>query len=164
MVLEQEGKFLSIPPASVASTATAVLGFDGKGFDHASITLDIGTIATTSAAFTVLKVVESDDETATTSMDSIADLTGATETSTSAGILIPTQAEMENGGGVIDIELDLRNRKRYNKLVVTPGQTAVIGAKIKLTRSEQSADTVAEKSGVSIDNTNAVGLASLKIA
>jgi hypothetical protein len=96
-------------------------------------------------------------------MDAIVALTGGTATSTSAGFVIPTQATMENGGKVIDFQLDLRKRKRYVKLVMTPGQTAVLAPSAKLTRSETSADSVTEKSGTCTDNTNAVGLAALVI-
>jgi hypothetical protein len=156
-----KGKNIAVPAATVTAAATQSLSLDTAGAEQAVIKINMGTCATTSVAFSALSIVESDTVTSPTSMESIVALTGGTETSTSAGFITPTQAEMENGGIAIEFDLDLRKLKRYIGTIVVPGQSIVMSQEARLTRLKESADSAAEKSGSNLTNTDASGCARL---
>jgi NAD(P)-dependent dehydrogenase (short-subunit alcohol dehydrogenase family) len=145
------------PPASVASTATTTCMFDTIGYDFAVIDVLSGTQATTDAAITTITLKESDD-TVATNFAAITAFTGAAATSTSAGFAIPAVTVTGNGAG-IHLQVDLRKRKRYLQLNMTPGTTLVMGAEIHLSRPEQAALTAAQKSVVNKSATNVTSVA-----
>lgn len=132
------------PPASVASTATTTMTFDTIGYDFALVDVLLGTHTTTDPTLTVLKFTESDD-TVLTNFAAITALTGGTAANTSGFFTIPA-ATVNGLGGAIQFQLDLRKRKRYLKMNVTPGTTQVFGAVVSLGRPEQAALTAAQKS------------------
>lgn len=153
-----------IPIATVATNATQKMSFskignNGESFDHANIVIHVGTSATTSAVMATLKLSESDTVTSVTSMTDIVALTGGTETSTSVGFVIPT--EQENGGNLIEFMLDLRKRKKYLGLTLTPGQSLIQGATALLSRASESQDTTTDMQISNLENTDAVSISKL---
>lgn len=149
------------PPASVASTATTTCTFDtvknGVKYDYAIVRVFSGTQATTDPALTVLKLTESDDA---TTYSAITALTGGTAGNTSGFFVIPA-ATVSGVGAGIEIQIDLRKRKRYLKLNITPGTTLVLGAHVELTRGKEAPLTAAQKSVSNSAATSVTGVATL---
>jgi hypothetical protein len=121
--------------------------FDTKGFDSLKLKVCGGTAATTSALYTTLKITESDTVTNASSQTAIVALTGGTATSSSVGFVVPTSAATaaNAAGHIVDFQVDLRKRKRYLGLSITPAQGLIVGAQGQLHREEYTRDTVAEK-------------------
>lgn len=140
-------------PASVATNATQVLTFDTSGYDFANIKVIKGTHTTTSACFSTLKITESDTVTNAASQTAIVALTGGTATSTSVGFVVPSATQMAAGGVAVEFQVDLRNRKKYLGLSITPGQSMIVCAVADLTK-DQSADTTTEKTESNIEATS----------
>jgi hypothetical protein len=146
MLSEFSNAVVSLEPASRATNATAVMTYDTKGFNSLKIKVCGGTAASTSALYTTLKITESDTVTNASSQTAIVALTGGTATSSSVGFVVPTSAAGANlGGHIVDFQIDLRKRKRYLGLSITPDQTMIYGAVGELHRTEYTRDTVAEK-------------------
>lgn len=108
-----------MPPETDATNATHAMVFDTKGFDAANVLVALGTHATNLAALSVCKFTEG---TNTACGDAIVALTGGTATSSSVGFVIPA-ATLMGPGAAIEFQIDLRKRKRYMKLSLTPGDT-----------------------------------------
>lgn len=142
------------PPASVASTATTTCQFDTQGYDYAVVRVFSGTQATTDAAITTIKFLEADANTNASNMSAIVALTGAAATSTTAGFAIPA-VTVTGLGCAVEFQIDLRKRKRYLQLNMTPGTTLVMAAHVALSRAEQSPLTAAQKSEPNMAATNA---------
>ena len=134
-------------PASVASTATAVCTFDSKGADSLKIKVNSGTAATTSALYTTLKITESDTVTNASSQSAIVALTGGTNVvADSTGFVLPLcTTGLFDLGGVVEFQIDLRKRKRYIGVTMTPVQTLVVGIDAELYRQKESKDTAVTK-------------------
>ena len=148
------------PPASVASTATTTMTFDTIGWDFAVVDVFCGTQTTTDPAITTLKFLENDTNTNASNMVAITALTGGTAGNTSGNFVIPA-VTVTGVGAAIQFQIDLRKRKRYMQLNITPGTTEVVGAVVKLSRGEISALTAAQKSGINMSATNVVGCAAI---
>jgi len=153
-----------IPIATVATNATAKMSIDrvgnnGETFDYANILVHVGTSATTSAVMSTLKLSESDSVTSVTSMTDIVAFTGGTATSTSAGFVIPTA--QAGGGNLVELRVDLRNRKRYLGLTMTPGQSLICGATAILSRASESQDTTTDMQISNAESTSAVSVGKL---
>ena len=147
-----------IPVATVATNATAKMSFSkignsGETFDYANILVHVGTSATTSAVMSTLKLSESDSVTSVTSMTDIVAFTGGTQTSTSVGFVIPTA--QAGGGNLVAFQVDLRNRKKYLGLTVTPGQSLVCGATAILSKSSESSDSTTDARISNLESTSA---------
>jgi hypothetical protein len=127
-------------PQTAATNGTAALTFDTKGFDAANIIAGMAAHTTSLAALATLKVTEC-DTTVASSFSAIVALTGGTVTSSTVGFVIPTAALM-GIGEVVEFQVDLRARKRYLKLSMTPGDTTAkeCFAVAQLSRAEQSKD------------------------
>jgi len=150
MVHGQEGAIVLLPAATVATDASHSMVFDTKGYEYATIDIIVGTHATDGGDITVCKLVEHSSVTAHASMTDVTAFVGGTETSTSVGFVIPSDAAL-GAGGVIEFNVDLKKRERMLGVVLTTGTTTMqISAIGKLTRSKESADTAAEKSGPTI--------------
>jgi hypothetical protein len=148
MIPSNEGALLVLPAATSATNASQTMSFDCTGYEHANVYVLIGTHATNGETIRQLRLAESDTVTSATSMTAIVAFTGGTVTSTSAGFTTPGAATVGTGS-IVEFQVDLRKRKKYLGLVVTPGTTTMnIAAMARLTRSKESADTAAEKSGV----------------
>src|SRR5262245_16116683 len=145
------------PPASVASTATTTAMFDCRGYDYLLVDVLSGTQATTDPAITTVTFKEADN-TSATSFSSIVAFTGAAATSTTAGFVIPA-VTVTGFGAVLQFQMDLRRRKRYIQLNMTPGTTLVLAAIAKLQRAEVAALTAAQKSITNTGASNATGCA-----
>lgn len=142
-MLVQDGcAFCVMPYATTATNATQSMVFDTKGFDHCNLFVAMGTHATGKAALSTLKITESDTSTVISSQSAIVALTGGTATSSSVGFKIPTAVYMGPGAGV-EFSIDLRTRKRYLGLQLTPGDATAKAAwaVARLSRAEYSRDT-----------------------
>ena len=153
-----------IPIATVATNATSKLsisniGNNGESYDYANILIHVGTSATTSAVLSTLKLSESDTVTSVTSMTDIVAFTGGTATSTSAGFVIPTA--QAGGGNLVEFRVDLRKRKKYLGLTVTPGQSLILGATAELSRASESQDTTTDMQISNLESTSAVSVGKL---
>jgi hypothetical protein len=123
-VREQDNKFIQvIVPASVNGAAT-VIDLDTKGWAYCSILVTIGSIT---GQFSVLKVAEADDD------SNFSDVPGTRfgTDNTVAGSLsvLPQTANRQEL-----IEIDLRDRKKWLRLVCTTGGVTVLAAEAILSR------------------------------
>ena len=132
-----------MPPATSATNATHTLTFDCKGFDYANVYVGMGTHATDKAALSTCKFTEG---TNTSCGTAIVALTGGTATSSSVGFVIPAATSM-GPGAVIEFQVDLRKRKRYLDLRLTPGDTTAkeTYAVAILSRAAESKDAYTDK-------------------
>jgi hypothetical protein len=109
------------------ATATVSASIDFAGFKHATVRVLINKRVDSSCAAMTLSLLESDDTVVTNHATITADLT-------------PTP-----GSGATEqrYEIDLRKRKRYGRLVITPGTNATHDAQgsiaiISLSRGENA--------------------------
>lgn len=155
MIHAQKGAIAMTPALTTASNATQTMHIDTKGYDYAKCLINVGTHSTTGTGIQTITFSESDTITSPSSMTDIVALTCGTATSTSVGVLIPAVTVL-GFGAVLEFDIDLRKRKRYLGLEITPGTTTVnVSATIECTREEQSADTATEKSLSNGNLTNA---------
>lgn len=131
-----------IPPATVAAASTTEAGVDTYGYDYCTIDVINGAIASNATAVTYLQVSESDTvlPTAYTDGSAIVALTGAAATSATAGFVLPTPSTctVVPVGSNFRFNIDLRGRKRYLGLLVTPAQTWALSAVAHLSRAQDS--------------------------
>ena len=148
MIESNEGALLIMPAASAATTATQSMVFETPGYSHANIYVLVGTHATNGEAIRACALKESDTVTSHSSMSAIVAFTGGSETSTSVAFEIPGPT-LNGPGAIMEFQVDLRKRKKYMALVVTPGTTTMyIAAMGRLTRATESDDSAAQKSAV----------------
>jgi len=128
-----------IPPATVAAASTTEAGLDRLGYDYCTIDVINGAIATDATAVTYLQLSESDTvlPTAYTDGTAIVAFTGAAATSATAGFVLPTPSTctVVPVGSNFRFNVDLRGRKRYLGLLVTPGQSWALSAVAMLSRA-----------------------------
>jgi hypothetical protein len=134
---------LVIGQVSKTNGATASGSFDTLGYDHATIDVVIATADTTTDGVSVLKLSESDDT--TTTVTDIAQFTGGTATSATVGFVLP--AGKTTGNTLVKMNVDLKKRKRYLTLTVSPRTTQINYALANLQRAEQH-PVVAADAGV----------------
>ena len=149
------------PPASIASSATTTMTFDTLGYDFAVVRVIGGTQATTDPAITTLKFLENDTNTNASNMTAVTALTGGTAGNTSGFFVIPAATVSGLGGVVAEFHLDLRKRKRFQQINITPGTTLVYGVHVELGRAEQIPLTAAQKSAINKSSTAVVGCGTL---
>jgi hypothetical protein len=122
---------LFLDTTSVTNGGTATANLDTIGFDFVSIDL----ISTTASAGTVnpsvLKLSESDDTVAT----NFADITALVGDGT-GGFTIPSWFTQTADRQVLKFNIDLRHRKRYLRLTVSPTTTQSFTALANLHRGE----------------------------
>jgi hypothetical protein len=129
---------IAITPISKTAGATATGEFiDTKGFDYAIISVIAGTADVVSNTINVLKLEEGD----TTS--SVATFSGAKQ-DTDFTIATNAYTSTSNGQNVWSYGVDLRARKRYLRVSVSPQTTMVIGGVASLHRAEKQPATAAE--------------------
>lgn len=120
-----------VAQTSTATNATASGLVDTLGFDSVSVQVFLDSQAATSSNPATLKLQECD-----TSNGTFADITGLVGDATD-GFTIPV-ADAANPQ-VLQLHVDMRHRKRYLKLLVTPAGTAqVVGATAVLGKAEQT--------------------------
>lgn len=130
---------LVIAPVSKTNGATASASFDTLGYDHLTLDVAIPTADTTTDGVSVLKLSESDDTT-TTVTDVTAFVGGGT-----GGFTLP--AGKTSGNTLVKMNVDLKKRKRYLTLTVSPRTTQILAAIANLQIAEQS-PTQASDAGV----------------
>ena len=135
--------FLRTTELTNGATGTAIL--DTLGFDFAAIDL----IATTSSAATnnpsVLKLSEADDTNAT----SFSDITAFVGDG-SGGFTIPNSNTATASNSLYTFNVDLRHRKRYLKLTVSPVATQSFTGLAQLHRGEVSPASAADVNALAV--------------
>lgn len=131
---------------TIASTATHSDTIDCLGYKHLSLDVVFGAVVaagTSSVVAAVLKLEESDDNTA---FSNISGFVGGTATSATQ-FLIPTPAAANTTTDVVvRFDLDLRGHKRYVKVSATPTTAAKsVVTLARLSKGEDGADTAAKK-------------------
>ena len=120
-----------IVPQSVASTATVTGVVDTLGYEEVKVCVHLDTAASTASNPTTCELAESDD------LTNYTDITGFVGDATD-GFTIP--AVSASLGTVIDPTIDVRARKRYLKLTLTPGgATQLVSALAVLSKAKESA-------------------------
>jgi hypothetical protein len=132
-----------MPPHTVATNATHTMTVDCADFDQMNVYVGMNTHATNKAELSVFKFTEG---TNTSCGTAIVALTGGTVTSSSVGFHIDEATEM-GPGAVVEFQIDLRKRKRYIDLRLTPGDTTAneTYAIALLSRGTYSRDSYTEK-------------------
>lgn len=135
-----EGKpVIVIDDVSTTNAATATGLVDTLGYKALELTVKQATSNSTSNKLTVVKLEESDTSNGT--FVAIPSLTGGTQTSTSVGFVIPAaHATLQQK---YNFMIDLRGRKRWLKLSLSPVTTQILGASGYLRRGEQIPAAVA---------------------
>jgi len=110
-----------LSPASYTNGATAAANLDTKGYDFVSICLAASTSNDATNNFSTLKLAESDD----TETTNFADITAFVGDGT-GGFTVPSA--LTTGSQAFQFDVDLRGRKRYLRLSVTPLTTQVLSA------------------------------------
>jgi len=133
---------------NASAAGTIYLGsFDTKGYDSANIYLASYNDSAGSSGFvSSLYLLESDTATSASSQTAIVAFTGGTATSTSVGFVI-TKNTSADSIGAIELQVDLRKRKRYLGLyaVADAGNTNFIGGIALFGKPETDKDTAALK-------------------
>ncbi len=118
-------------PTSTASNATTAGNIDTLGYNYLSVDVTLDTASATTAPI-ALKLAESDD-TVVTNFADISGTVGGTD------FTMPT-GPATNGTWGVKLNVNLKGRKRYIRLSVTPGTTAIVAAVANLHRGEQWPD------------------------
>lgn len=129
---------IAINQASTTNAATASGNIDTLGYDFATIDIITTTSDSTSNNPSVLKLSESDD----TVVSNFANITGFVG---DTDFTIPDAVTSGNWG--VKLNVDLRHRKRYLKVSVSPTTTQVITAIANLYKAADAPNT-ATKAGV----------------
>ncbi len=148
-----------MPLTKLTAAGTAYLAsWDTKGYDYANIYLQGYNASAASSGFVSSVILrESDSLTSPSSMTAIVAFTGGTATSTSVGFVIGGDTSNTGQTGTIEMQVDLRNRKRYLGLYVVgdQGATNYVGGVAVFGKPEQSKDTAALKTITNNQNTMA---------
>ena len=138
-MLPETKAFVMIPPGTVAAASTTEGGVDTIGYDFAEITVVNGNTATNATAVTFIQLSESDTQFCTNYTDGapIVAFVGAAVVSATAGFVLPTPSTctVVPVGSTFRFNVDLRGRKRYLGLLVTPAQTWSLSAVAMLSRA-----------------------------
>ena len=133
-------KVLRLHPQTVASNGTnGVLVIDLRptapiavaNFQYAHIDVEIGPGAATTAP-TTLALQESDAN--DTNYVNVMPFVGGTATSATVGFVLPSIATSAASGYSVAFGVDCTKRKRFLKVSVVPGTTAVVGINASLLR------------------------------
>jgi len=120
-----------VAQAQIATNGSATGLVDTLGFDEVAVDVFLDSAASTSNNPVTLKLQECD-----TSNGTYADITGLVGDATD-GFTVPA-ADTANAQ-IVRMNVDVRARKRYLKLIATPGTAAqIIGATAVLGKAEQS--------------------------
>lgn len=155
MLLNNAGGLVSMPPtlqtaASTTEMAFSKLDIDGQPYDYANWYINLGTQVTNCSAVHIQEVLisESDTVTSPSSMTTIVAFSGSATTDATHGWTIP--AVLSTGkGGIVELQMDLRKRKKYLGAIITGAAAAsnvtTISAVVVMSRSKESHDTAARK-------------------
>ena len=126
---------------SVAASATFTHEIDTLGYKYATVDVIFSPYTASNVSLaSVLRVGESDTASAGTSATSITGLVGGTDF-TIAATGASTGA---NVGGVARFNVDLRGRRRYLTVVVSPSTTVAVISAARLSKGENHAVTTTE--------------------
>jgi len=126
---------------SVASNATFTHEIDTLGYKFASVDVIFSPYTASSVSLaSVLKVGESDTASQGTAATNITGLVGGTDF-TIAATGASTGA---NVGGIARFNVDLRGRKRYLTVIVSPSTTVAVISAARLSKGESHAVTVTD--------------------
>lgn len=141
MPLQNTATFVAIKPQSVTSGATASGYVDCLGYHEAAVDVALDSQSSTTSNPSVLKLMESDD-TVVTNFAAIAAFTGDGV----GGFTIPPAGAAAT---VVRLNVDLRRRKRYLKVFVSPdGATQMVSAVVTLGKAANSTAARAAMSAV----------------
>lgn len=132
-MLDELKPVIVIDDVSTTNAATATGLVDTLGFQSLYLAVKQGTSNSTSNKLTVCSLTESDTSNGT--FVAIPALTGGTQTSTSVGFVIPAAHATLQQKYMFNV--DLRARKRWLKLTLSPVTTQILGAYGMLGRGEQ---------------------------
>jgi hypothetical protein len=140
MIFSQNCKFAYVfYPVSKTDGGTASGQVDTIGYDQCQLVFIIATGSSTGDAPEVCKVSEGDTSTAWTAIPAF---TGGTATSTSVGFVIPnSHATVEQ---LYAMNIDLKGRKRWIKVELTPETTQINGCIAILSRPDIMPDSTTE--------------------
>lgn len=125
--------------ASIAATATFTHEIDTAGFKYASIDVMFSPFTASNVSIAnVLRVSEADTSGATGS--NVSGLVGGTDF-TIASTGASTGADI---GAIARFNVDLRGRRRYLTVRVTPSTTVAVISSARLSKGEQHATTASE--------------------
>lgn len=134
-------KSLARVTTSVASSATFTHEIDTLGYKFATVDVIFSPYTASSVSLaSVLKVGESDTASQGTAATNITGLVGGTDF-TIAATGASTGA---NVGGIARFNVDLRGRKRYLTVIVSPSTTVAVISAARLSKGENHAVTVTE--------------------
>lgn len=132
MPLQNTATKVAIKPQSVATTATASGHVDTLGYEEAAVDIALDSAGATSSNPATLKLQEAD----VTNDSSFADITGFVGDATD-GFTIP--AADTASPQLVRLNLDLRKRKRYLRVVATPaGAAQLLAATVVLGKAKDS--------------------------
>ena len=148
--------------SSAAGENTVVL--DTAGSERAHVLVNVGSHATTSAAWTSIEVAAGED-TNVTSHTAIAGASFATATSTAASNVLPAATATGPAGGTVLINVDLKTRPRYLSVVATKGAlgtNAADNVTVLMSQNKESADSATDKAVVNLGvNTHTPSIATV---
>lgn len=127
--------------ATITSSVIDTVNPDGSKSEFATIDLIATTQAATNGNPTVLKLQECDTTVATSFADVVA-FVGGTAVDSTHGFVIPNG--VTSGNNAYKFNVDLRGRKRYLSLVVSPVTTQTFSAIANLFRNGQMTNTAAK--------------------
>lgn len=136
---ENDKVVAAVPAGVVATSETATLTIDTRGYDHASVTVMRAANANTVFA-SVLRVQESDDDSSYTNVTAL--VAGGV-----GGFTMPTVANTVNPS-VVKMDIDTRSKKRYLKVSVTPTTAVNMAVSARLSRAETSPTNASEAGAV----------------
>ena len=141
MPLQNTATKVAIKPQSVTSGATATGIIDRLGYEEAAVDVALDSQASTTSNPSVLKLQES----ITTDASNFADITKFVGDGVGGFVIPPAGAAPT----IVRMNVDLRARKRYLRLVVSPdGATQLLGAVVTLGKAKDSTVARGEMSGV----------------
>jgi len=127
-----------IRQASLTSGATGTSDtIDTRGYRHAKLILYASTSDVVSNTYSTLHVRES-DATVVSNFATAAALVGGTATSSTVGFVIPNAETATSSSAFMVLNINLRRRKRYLQLRLTPQTTVSSTLVCILSRPEQS--------------------------
>lgn len=129
-------KVLPIFQSSTTNGGTASGNIDTLGYDYVTIDVLLPTADAVSNKPSVLKLSESDD-TVVTNFANVSGFVGGSDFTIPNAITAATSISQP----FATFNVDLKGRKRYLKLSVSPQTTQVVNAVATLTRAEQTPST-----------------------
>jgi len=155
MFANNNSGIVAMPPTLQTAAGTTELAFskldaNGQPYDYANWYINLGTQVTNCSAVHISEVLiaESDTVTSPSSMTTIVAFSGSATTDATHGWTIP--AVLYTGkGGVCELQMDLRKRKKYLGAIITGAAAAsnvtTISAVVLLSRGKESRDSKAQK-------------------